>query len=73
MPNMHGKHEAICLCCEKLSITGYECGSEYTPESGVAIRCYANKFKPKDSWDGQSEIHEIMELAKDCDAFEGRK
>jgi hypothetical protein len=57
----------------KCSINGYEAGSEYTPENGVTVVCYAGKFKDLDDSSGAEIIHEIMEKAKNCDAFSERK
>jgi hypothetical protein len=71
MPNMHGNHEATCLCCIHFD-TGYDGGySDVTPGVGWYSKCLQGHFYTTQYTEG-NEMHELYTQGRTCVDFEGK-
>jgi hypothetical protein len=70
--NMHGNHEATCLCCKHFDI-GYEGDySDMTPGAGWYARCGKGHFYLNNSDAEDGDMHEEWGRGRTCPDFEGK-
>lgn len=69
--NMHGNHEATCLCCKHLNM-GYEGDySDMTPGEGWYAGCGKSHFYLSGS-DVDTDVHEVWIKGRTCIDFDGK-
>ena len=71
-PNKHGDHEATCLCCKHVDISGIDTSySEWTPGIGTEYRCAKGHYEliTEYSFDDEKR-HNLLLTGKFCPDFE---